>query len=75
MKFASIWTLPGYSLSERFIRTRDWAAMAIASKLPIRVRYWVTMQELGHATMDSPNIPATKVEDILPKLRAPKVLR
>ena len=75
MRFKSIWTLPGYSLSERFIRTRDWAAMEIAAKLPVRIRFWVTMQEIGHATMDSPNVPATPVEEVIRNIRTPKVVR
>jgi hypothetical protein len=75
MRFKTIWFMPSFTFTERLIRTRDWAAMKVASALPVRVRFWVTMGEIGHATLESPNVPATKLEDILPNLRTPKVLR
>lgn len=74
MRFRSIWTAPAMTLRERLIRTRDWAAREIGARLPLRVRYWVTMQEIGRATMDSPNVPATSLDTILRKLDAPKVV-
>lgn len=40
MRLNTIWTLPAMSLTERARRTRDLVAMTIASKLPVRVRYW-----------------------------------
>lgn len=72
MRFRTIWSLPGLSLSERLRRTRDWFAMEIASRLPLRIRYWTVMLELGHATRNSPNVPATPLSDILRNLKAPK---
>lgn len=74
MKFTTIWTMPGMSLGEKFRRTRDWAAMIIASSLPLRIRYWVTIQEVGHAARNSPNVPATPLEEILRELERPKVV-
>jgi hypothetical protein len=74
MKFWTIWTMPAMSLDERLRRTRDCAAMGVARHLPLRVRYWVTLQEIGHATMKSKNVPASTVEEILPALRSPKVV-
>lgn len=75
MKFWTIWTLKGMDLKERLTRTRDWAAMEIGAHLPLRVRYWTTLQEIGRATMTSPNVPATPLEDILRDLEKPKVVR
>lgn len=74
MKFKTIWTLPASTLGEKLRRTRDWAAQKVARALPVRIRYWVTLQEVGRATMDSPNVPATPLGDILKKLDAPKEL-
>jgi len=74
MKFWTIWTMPAMSLAERLRRTRDCAAMGVARHLPLRIRYWVTLQEIGHATMKSKNVPASTVEEILPALRSPKVV-
>lgn len=72
MRFLTIWTIPACSLLERLRRTRDWAAMTIGARLPVRIRYWVTVLEIGKATMKSPNVPATPLSDILENLEAPK---
>lgn len=74
MRLRSIWSLPSYPLGERLRRTRDWLAMEIAANLPLRVRYWCTMQEIGRATMTSPNVPATPLDEILKNLETPKNL-
>lgn len=74
MRFWTIWTVPAISLGERLRRTRDWAAMTLGAKLPLRVRYWVTLQEIGFATRKSPNVPATSLTNILRDLRTPKNL-
>lgn len=74
MRFWTIWTQPATRLSERLRRTRDWAAMTVAAHLPVRIRYWVTLQEIGHATMKSKNVPATTLDEILPELRKPRVV-
>lgn len=72
MKFWTIWTMPAMSLAERLRRTRDWLAMEIGARLPLRIRYWVTMMEIGRATTTSPNIPATPLDEILKNLNHPK---
>lgn len=74
MHLKSIWTMPAMTLAERLRRTRDWSAMAIGARLPLRIRYWVTLQEVGRATMTSKNVPATPLDEILQKLDHPKVL-
>lgn len=74
MRFFTIWSMPAMSLRERLRRTRDWAAMTVAGLLPLRVRFWATMQELGHATAKSPNVPATTLEEILRDMNRPKSL-
>lgn len=75
MKLSTIWSLRYMTLTERLIRTRDWGAMAVAARLPKRIRYWTTILEVAKATQDSPNIPATPLDSILKKLDAPKVTR
>lgn len=72
MRFWTIWTLPACSIRERLKRTRDWAALTIGAHLPLRIRYWVTIKEIGHATVDSPNVPATTLDEILNNLNTPK---
>jgi hypothetical protein len=53
---------------ERLRRTLEWATMETAAKLPQRLKYWVTMQELAKATTTSKNIPATPLDEILRRL-------
>lgn len=73
MRFRTIWDPRlNFSARERLSRTRDSLTMALAAKLPLRLRYWVTMQEIGRATMDSPNVPATPLCKVLSGLQAPK---
>lgn len=74
MRFCTIWSLRGLPLIERLRRTRDWGAMTIGAKLPLRLRYWITILELGHATAKSPDVPATPLHDILRSMRTPKNL-
>lgn len=72
MLLRTIWTLPTLPLSERLRRTRDWSAQQVAAALPLRVRYWVTLAEIGKATMSSENVPATPLDEILHNLATPK---
>ena len=74
MRFFTIWSIPAMTITERLRRTRDWAAMEFGARLPLRVRYWVTMSEIGRATMTSPNIPATPLDEVLKNLDHPKSL-
>jgi len=75
MKFTTIWSMPGIPLGERLLRTRDWGAMAVAACLPLRVRYWTTLLEIGRATRTSENVPATPCDEILRNLQSPRVVR
>lgn len=72
MRLRTIWSIRAMSLMERLRRTRDWAAMRVAANLPIRVRFWVSILEIGHATAKSENVPATPCDEILNNLRKPK---
>lgn len=76
MRFTTIWdpTMP-LPFLERLIRTRDCVAMGVARHLPVRVRYWVTLQAIGKATATSKSVPGATVEEILPKLERPQVVR
>ena len=74
MRFKTIWSIPAMTCGERIRRTRDWVAQKVARALPVRIRYWVAMQMVGDATMDSPNVPATPLADIIKKFDAPKNL-
>lgn len=74
MKFSTIWTLPAATLSEKLRRTRDWSAQKVAQRLPVRIRYWTTVQMMADATIDESHIMATPLEVILKKIDAPKEL-
>lgn len=50
MRLATIWTMPAMSLRERLRRTADAADMAIAARLPKRVRYWAVVLVGGKVT-------------------------
>lgn len=60
------------NLSERLRRTRDWGAMKVGAILPRRIRYWVALLEIGKATANSQNVPATTLDEILRNLHMPK---
>lgn len=68
MRFTTIWTLPGLSLTERLNRTLDLWAMLFYDILPKRVVYWIALRAIGKATMTSQNIPATSLDNVLQNL-------
>jgi hypothetical protein len=74
MKFTTIWTIPAMTLSERMRRTREWAAMTAASKLPLRVKYWAGIQQLAAASTKDPHqvVPEMTMTQILQAMPAPK---
>lgn len=77
MKFWTIWTLPACTLGEKLRRTRDWAANMFGSKLPQRVKYFVTMQEVVKATSyekvgGDTDIMAIPLCEVLRNLETPK---
>lgn len=72
MRLRTIWTMPALDLHERWDRTKTWAAMKIAGMLPVRIRYWVTVREIGKATLNSFDAPATPLREIMYNLEAPK---
>lgn len=77
MKLSTIWTLDGMPTMERLRRTRDWSFQALASKLPLRLRYFVTLQEISRATLKLPSdteIPAIPLDKLLPNIETPKNL-
>jgi hypothetical protein len=46
----------------------------VAGRLPKRLRYFVTLQAIAKATVNSPNIPATPLDEVLRNLEMPKNL-
>lgn len=63
MKLSTIWTIPAMTLRERFARTADWADMAIAARLPKRVKYWAVV--LAGAKATTGPLATTPVPDVL----------
>ncbi len=73
MKLLTIWTLPACSLVEKLRRTRDWAAQKAAMALPLRIRYFVTIQMISKAVSGSRDaIPDIPLSTILEHLETPK---
>ena len=68
MRFFTIWSIPSMPIRERLNRTLDWLFITLSMWLPKKLRYWVTMLEIGKATADSPNVPATTLDTILRNL-------
>lgn len=58
-------------LGDRLRWTLEIGTMETASKLPRRLKYWVTVQEIARASMDSKQFPATSIDDVLQKLDTP----
>lgn len=54
MKLTTIWSLPLMKFSVRMTYTCDALAQSIAAHLPLRIRYWATMQGMGMATKNYP---------------------
>lgn len=75
MKIIDIWSMKGFSIKERILRTRDSIAMSVAKRVPLRIRYWITINALAAASIDSKNVPATPLDEVLKNLESPKVVR
>lgn len=76
MRFWSIITLPAATPAEKFRRLRDWAAMWAAGKIPVRVKYWVAVQQMAAASRVDPHkiVPEMDLEYIMKNMPAPKVI-
>lgn len=74
MRLSTIWSIPAMTMAERMRRTRDWGFQEVAARLPVRLKYFVTMQALARATSKLPNanVPAIPLDDILKNLDEPK---
>lgn len=70
MRFRSIW-FPGYPMAfkEKVNRTLDLWSMKLADILPKRAVFWITMRQIGKATMTSQNVPATSLDNVLQNLQ------
>jgi hypothetical protein len=75
MTLETILTLPGASVKEKSLRIRDWLARKSVKLIPSRIRFWVTVSEISHATAENPKAMRTPVDEVLRDLRTPKVVR
>jgi len=73
MNLISIWSLPSYPLRERLRRTREWAAMTAASKIPLRIKYWAAVQQIAAASTVDPKkvVPEMDLEYIMRNMPQP----
>lgn len=68
MKLTTIWTMPAMTLRERLRRTADAADMAIAARLPKRVRYWAVVlvgAKVTTTTLRDREVPGVLFMEIL----------
>lgn len=76
MRFGTIWTLAGATFGEKMRRSREWLAQVIAIRLPQRIRYWVTIQNMSLVASMSPHDKqhpmSITVEDVLTRMPKPK---
>lgn len=69
MKLSTIWTLPGASLHEKIDRTKDWAALKVASRLlPQRVRYWAFISSGVQTIRPDEAVPSVRYVDLLSRM-------
>lgn len=77
MKFWSIITLPAATPAEKLRRLRDWAALAIAHRLPVRIRYWTAVSQMAAASTVDPHkvVPEMDLEYIMRNMPQPASIR
>jgi hypothetical protein len=68
MRFWTIWTLPAMPLRERLGRTREWAALWVAHRLPRRLAYWSFIDSVGRYTGGDDVIPEIRAMDVLQRM-------
>lgn len=66
MRLSTIWTIPSMSTMERLSRTKEWALIETAARLPKRLKYWVVINVAANA-VDSYPAEAT-VKQVLDSL-------
>ena len=73
MRFWTSWTIPAMTVRERLRRTRDWAAMTVASKIPVRIKYWAAVQQIAAASWVDPKkvVPEMDTEYIMRNMPQP----
>ena len=76
MRFWSIITLPAATPAEKLRRLRDWAALAIAHRLPVRIRYWTAVSQIAAASTVDPNkvVPEMDTAYIMDNMPRPAVI-
>jgi hypothetical protein len=68
VKLTTIWTMPAMTLRERLRRTADAADIAIAARLPKRVRYWAVVlvgAKVTTTTLRDREVPGVLFMEIL----------
>ena len=63
------------TVREKLARTRDWVAQWAVRLVPYRVRYWTFIEMTAKATLDSPNIPATPLDELMGNIELPRGVR
>lgn len=76
MKFWTILTLPAATMGEKLRRLRDWAAMTVAGWIPVRVKFWATVQQMSAASLVDPSkvVPEMDLEYIMKNMPQPAVI-
>lgn len=76
MRLSTIWSIPAMTLAERLQRTRDWAFSEVAARLPVRLRYFVAVQQMAKVSQRLPNVavPEITFEQFMKNIDTPKRL-
>ena len=68
MRLVTIWTVPTMSTMQRIRHTKEWTLEELARKLPKRLKYLATMQELSKVTKDTSNPNSIPLDIVIRKL-------
>jgi len=68
VRITTIWTIPGMDLAERVRRTRDALNMALAARIPKRVKYWAFVQSYSSTLGPGDVVGEHSVTDAMKRL-------
>jgi hypothetical protein len=65
MRFWTIWTIHHMALAERLRRTREWATLKVAHRLPRKLAYWSFIDTGTRYMTTDEVVPDVKYMDLL----------
>lgn len=70
MRITTIWSIPGIPLAERLRRTKEWAAIKTARRLPTSVKYWTCVGVATLAAGPEQYPPSVTIEQMMEYMRS-----